>query len=195
MSDAPTYIYPPLDADPAALYQLFVTFMQASIAGWKSYSGELDDWIGRAVAGQAATLTELASDVATTIYRFFGANILGIQPYPAAVATGTITATVQDAVGYTIPAFTPMSFADGNGNLQDFETIADSIVPAGQTTLDGIAVQAITAGTSGNGCSGSAPVAPLTFITALTLDAPTANGTDAESDTDYLNRLAVTLTT
>lgn len=195
MSSAPTYIYPPLDSDPAALYQLFATFMASSIDNWKAYSGELDDWIARAVSGQVSTLTELASDVATTIYRYFGANILGVAPYPASVATSTITATVQDATGYTIPAFTPMSFADGNGNLQDFETLVDSIVPAGQTTLADIAVQAVTPGSGGNGCTGSAPVSPLTFVTGLTLDAPTANGTDAESDTAYLNRLTLTLTT
>lgn len=190
-----TYIYPPLDADPGALYQDAAAFMEANIPGWQSYSGELDDWILRADSSQAATLTELASDVATTIFRYFGANVLGIQPYAATTASGTATFTVQDATGYTIPALTQLTFPDSNGNQQGFETLTDTTIPSGQTTATAVAVQATVPGSASNGCSGATPQTPLTFVTAVTLNAATANGTDPEADTAYLNRLAQELTT
>jgi hypothetical protein len=90
-----------------------------------------------------------------------------------------------------------MSFPDASGQLQGFETTADVTVPNGSTTATSVFVQAMTPGSLGNGCSGSGDLdsTGITFITALTLSAPTANGTDAESDADYLNRLTSLFTT
>lgn len=195
---APTYIYPPIDADQGQLYQGFVTFMQANIPGWVPYSGQLDDWLARAFAGIQASLTELTSDVATSIYRYFGANIVNVPPLDATSSVGTITITVQDANGpYVIPAFTQMSFPDASGTLQGFETTVDVTVANGSTTATGVFVTAMTAGSSGNGCSGAGDLdsTGITFITGLTLSALTANGTDAELDSDYLNRLTALFTT
>jgi hypothetical protein len=172
--------------------------MQTWIPGWKPYSGELDDWLGRVFAGIQASLSELASDVSTQIYRYFGANIVNVQPNDATPAVGTITITVQDVNGpYVIPAFTQMSFPDASGQLQGFETTTDVTVPNGSTTATSVFVQAMTPGSLGNGCSGSGDLdsTGITFVTALTLSAPTANGTDAESDADYLNRLTSLFTT
>jgi hypothetical protein len=195
---APTYIYPPLESDPGQLYDGFKAFMQANIPGWIPYSGQLDDWLARAFTGIQASLTEVASDVATSIYRYFGANIVNVPPFDATSAVGTITITVQDANGpYLIPAFTQMSFPDASGTLQGFETIADVTVPNGSTTATSVFVQAMTPGSSGNGCSGSGDLdsTGITFITSLALSALTANGTDAESDPAYLNRLTALFTT
>jgi hypothetical protein len=195
---APNYIYPPIESDPGALYKGFQDFMQTWIPGWKPYSGELDDWLGRVFAGIQASLSELASDVSTQIYRYFGANIVNVQPDDATPSVGTITITVQDVNGpYTIPAFTQMSFPDASGQLQGFETTTDVTVPNGSTTATNVFVQAMTPGALGNACSGSGDLdsTGITFVTALTLSAPTANGTDAESDADYLNRLTSLFTT
>jgi hypothetical protein len=171
--------------------------MQAWIPGWQPYSGELDDWLARAFAGIESSLTELASDVSTQIYRWFGANIVNVPPYDAVSATGTITITVQDTAGYTIPAFTEMSFPDGSGQLQGFETTADVVIPSGSSSATGVFVQAMTPGSSGNGCSGSGALdtTSITFITGLTLAATTNNGNDAESDAAYLDRLTALFTT
>jgi hypothetical protein len=148
--------------------------------------------------GIQASLSELASDVSTQIYRYFGANIVNVQPNNATPAVGTINITVQDVNGpYVIPAFTQMSFPDASGQLQGFETTADVTVPNGSTTATSVFVQAMTPGSLGNGCSGSGDLdsTGITFITALTLSVPTANGTDAETDADYLNRLTSLFTT
>lgn len=195
---APTYIYPPITSDPTSLYQQFVTYMQSQIPGWQPYSGELDDWLARAFAGIQATLSELASDVTTQIFRYFGAYLINLPPYDATSSTGTVTIQVKDANGpYDIPAYTQMSFPDPSGQLQGFETLSDVTVPNGQTEVTGVPVAAMTAGSAGNGCSGNGDLdsTGITFITGLTLEAATDNGTDAEADADYLNRLAQTMTT
>lgn len=195
---APSYIYPPVDSDQGALYQGFVDFMQSWIPGWQPYSGELDDWLGRVFTGIQASLSDLTSDVTTQIYRYFGANIVKVPPLDATSSTSTITITVQDANGpYTIPAFTQMSFPDASGQLQGFETTVDVTVPHGSTTATGVLVQAMTPGSAGNGCSGAGDLdsTGITFITGLTLETATANGTDAEADADYLNRLTSLFTT
>lgn len=194
----PQYIYPPIDADSGALYQGFVTFMQANIPGWQPYSAELDDWLGRVFVGIQASLTELTSDVATSIFRWFGANIVSVPPLDATAATGLITITVQDTAGYTVPAFTQVSFSDGSGNLQGFETTTDTVIAPSSSSATNVFVQAMTPGSAGNNCSGTGDLdgsAPITFITGLDMTTASSGGTDAENDADYLNRLAATFTT
>lgn len=193
-----TYIYPPIDANPADLYAGFQAYMQENIPGWVPYSGKLDDWLGRVFSGIAAQLMEITSDVATSIFRYFGAFIVNVPPIAASPAVGAITITVQDTVGYTIPAFTQMSFADATGTLQGFETVTDTVIAPASSTALNVFVQAMTPGAAGNGCTGSGDLdqsTPLTFITALTLNAATTSGTDDEDDTVYLNRLTALFST
>jgi hypothetical protein len=193
-----TYIYPPIDSDPTVLYNGFVAFMQEWIPGWEPFSGELDDWLARAFTGIAAQLQEITSDVATSIYRYFGAFIVNVPPHDASPASGTVTITVQDTAGYTIPAFTHFSFPDTTGNLQGFQTLTDTVIPNGSSSAASVLVQAMTAGSAGNGCSGAGSLdqsTPITFITGLSLAASSSGGTDAEDDATYLTRLTNLLTT
>lgn len=192
-----TYLYPPVTSDPGQLYDNFVAYMQTYIPGWKPYSGELDDWLARAFTVIGAQLMEIESDVTTSIYRYFGAYILNFPPYPATPAIGSVTVTVVDSAGYTIPAYTGMSFPDASGNLQGFEVLQDVVIPAGSTSAT-ITVQAIVAGSAANGCSGSGDLdasTPITFITGLSMAASSNGGNDAEEDQAYLNRLTQLMTT
>ena len=193
----PTYIYPPVTTNPGQLYDDFTAYMQAWIPGWKPYSGELDDWLARAFTVIGAQLMEIESDVATSIFRYFGAFILNYPPYAATSATGTVAITVIDNAGYTVPAYTSFSFRDASGNLQGFETLTDTVIAPGSTTAV-ITVQAMTPGSAGNGCSGSGDLdssTPITFITGLSMAASSNGGNDAEEDSAYLDRLATLLTT
>lgn len=193
-----TYIYPPLDANPTNLYDDFKTYMQANIPGWVPYSGELDDWLARAFTAIAAQLTEITSDVATSIFRYFGAFVVGFPPFDALPASSTITIVAQDSAGYTIPAFTQMSFPDATGVLQGFETLTATVIAPASTTAPSVTVQAMTPGSAGNGCTGAGDLdgsTPLTFLSYLTLNSPTTGGVDAEDDQTYLNRLASLFTT
>ncbi len=191
----PTYIVPPLDSNPDDLYQGFVTYMQTVIPGWEPYSGELDDWLGRAFSGIAAQLTEISTDVATSVYRYFGANIVNVPPIAAQPAVAITTWTAQDTTGYTIPAFTQFTLTDPTGNQQGFETTANVVIPNGQSVATNVVVYAAVPGSDANGSSGAAANVPLAFITGVTTTTAAANGTDDEDDTTYLNRLTATFLT
>lgn len=189
------YIYPPLDANPTDLYTGFTLFMQANIPGWVPYSGELDDWLARAFAFIASQLTEITSDVATSIFRYFGAFIVNVPPIAAQPAQTLTTWTMQDTAGYTIPAFSQLTLTDGFGNQQGFETSVSTVIPNGTATASNVQVVATVAGTAGNGCSGAGGNISLAFVSGVATASPTSEGLDDEEDAVYLSRLATTFRT
>lgn len=192
-----TYIYPPLDSDPNTLYQGFVTFMQANIPGWTPFSGELDDWLARAFTAIAAQLTEITTDVANAIFRYFGAFIVNVPPIAAQPAQALTTWTMQDNAGYTIPAFTQFTLTDPTGAQQGFETTVTTVIPNGSTSATNVLAIATVAGSAANGCVGPAQNVPLAFVPTggvVTLS-PTAQGLDDEDDAVYLDRLTTTFQT
>jgi len=190
-----TYIYPPLDSNPTDLYQGFVAFMQANIPGWVPYSGELDDWLARAFSAIASQLTEITTDVATSVYRYFGANIVNVPPIAAQPAQTLTTWTMQDNAGYTIPAFTQLTLTDPTGSQQGFETLADVVVPNGSTTATDVLISATVPGSASNGCAGAGANIGLAFVTSVATTSPTSQGSDDEDDLAYLSRLTTTFQT
>jgi hypothetical protein len=190
-----TYIYPPLDSDPNVLYQGFVTFMQANIPGWVPFSGELDDWLARAFTAIAAQLTEITTDVANAIFRYFGAFIVNVPPIAAQPAQTLTTWTMQDNAGYTIPAFTQFTLTDPTGAQQGFQTTVSTVIPNGSTTATNVLAVATVAGSAANGCVGPAQNIPLAFVSSAVTLSPTSEGLDDEDDPVYLDRLTTTFQT
>lgn len=189
------YIYPPLESNPSDLYDGFKVYMQASIPGWVPYSGELDDWLARAFTFVASQLTEITSDVATSIFRYFGAFIVNLPPIAAQPAQTLTTWTMQDTAGYTVDAYTQFTLTDALGNQQGFETTTTFTVPNGNSTATGIPVFAIEPGIAGNDCTGSAQNITLAFVSSIATATPTAQGSDDEDDATYLSRLAANFRT
>lgn len=190
-----TYIYPPLDSDPNTLYQGFVTFMQANIPGWVPFSGELDDWLARAFTAIAAQLTEITTDVANAIFRYFGAFIVNVPPIAAQPAQTLTTWTMNDNAGYTIPAFTQFTLTDPTGAQQGFQTTVDTVIPNGSTSATNVLAVATVAGVAANGCVGPAQNVPLAFVSSVATLSPTSQGEDDEDDAVYLDRLTTTFQT
>ena len=189
------YIYPPLDQAPSDLYQQFVNTMQGFIPDWQPQSGNLDDWIAQAFSGIAAQLAEISTDVATSIYRYFGANIAGLPPVSAVQAQGLTNWVATDTAGYTIPAGTHLVFTDASGNTQGFSTVSAATISPGASGVNGVAVIADNAGSAGNNITGTAQlVAPLAWVSSVSLSSPTTGGSDAEDDDAYLNRLKLLYT-
>jgi hypothetical protein len=190
-----TYIYPPLDSDPNTLYQGFVTFMQANIPGWTPFSGELDDWLARAFTAIAAQLTEITTDVANAIFRYFGAFIVNVPPIAAQPAQTLTTWTMQDSAGYTIPAFTQFTLTDPTGAQQGFQTTVDTVIANGTSSATNVLAVATVAGSAANGCVGPAQNVPLAFVSSVATLSPSAQGLDDEDDAVYLDRLTTTFQT
>lgn len=194
---ADTYITLPIETDPEDVLNDAYEMMQTLIPGWQPANGNLDVWLLQAIASIASESRDVASEVSKSIFRWFGANLVGIPPIDATSAYGNTTWTMVDNLGHTIPAGTQVTMADTTGTDYAFETQQDIIVYAGSTATAAGAVQIVAAdveyGASANGLTNPVDLLdPLAFITSITITAPTVGGQDAESDDDYLDRLAAT---
>lgn len=193
------YITLPVDTDPQDILNDAYTFIQTVIPGWTPSDGHLDVWLLQSIASVASESRDVASAVTRSIFRWYGAYLIGLPPIDATAATSTTTWTMVDNQGYLIPAGTQVGIIDPDGNIIPFETTDDvSVYPGSTATAVGaVTIQASDPGADGNaiGTAGSQInlIDPLAFVDTVTLEAVTSGGQDAESDDAYLNRLSAQL--
>jgi len=189
------YIRIPLEVNSSVLSQQVFDYISAQAPNWLPQEGNLDVWIVRAVSSQAAENRNIASDVQDNIFRYFGANLVGVQPIDATPANGTTTWTMVDSLGHTIPAGTLVGVPDQVGNIQSFYVMYDVVVPAGNTATSAgqVVIHAVVPGTSGSALGGAGSqvvlIDVLDYVQSIVLTAPTAGGVDDETDSVYLDRL------
>lgn len=184
------YIRSPVPQDPDELLALMYDYLRTNISGWEPSDGNLDVLIMEIMSQIGAQTGEVASDTQTDIFRWFGANLVGIAPEEATAATGLTTWTMIDNAGYTIPAGTNIAL-DNAGELISFQTVSDVVISPGSTSAAGVDIIAVEGGTDGNDLSGTAQLLdPLDYVATITTDAATSGGTDDEEDDVYLDRLA-----
>jgi hypothetical protein len=191
------YIVLPIDTDPIDVLDDAYSYMQNVIPGWTPSDGQLDAQILQSQASIASESRDVASAVSKSIFRWFGATVLNIQPIDATAASSSVTFTTIDSLGYTIFSGTQVGIDDIQNVSQGFVTVADLQIPPGSTTGHTNIVALIPGADGSNlGTIGGAVelLDPLDFISTVTLDAVTTGGVDAESDDDYLNRLSAELT-
>lgn len=176
-------------------------YLQSKFPGWTPSEGQLDTAIIEAVMGEIGDLIQLAASVPDGIFRAFGAQLFNLQPLDASSASTTSTWFLTDNAGHTIAAGTQVSIKDADGNEVAFVVLADVVVPAGntQTTAGQVTLIAVTPGaaSSGIGSIGGAAtlIDSITWVDHITIAAATAGGQDAETDQQYMDRLALELTT
>lgn len=186
----PEYIVYPIDTDPEDLAQLAYDELESSVPGWEAHEGNFETLLIAALSRIAADLRDVASDVPTSIFRYFGASIMGISPSVGAAAEATTTWTMVDNSGYTIPSGTLVGIPSATG-LVAFEVTSDISVPNGSTTATGVTIRAVEIGTEPNGLNTTPQlIDSLTYVSSVALDAAVADGVDPETDDDYLLRLA-----
>jgi uncharacterized phage protein gp47/JayE len=191
-----SYIPVPVDTTPTDLASEAFDYLEGKVPGWTPANGNLESWMIEALATIAAELRELTALVPESIFAYYGSTILGLPPNPAVQATALTTWTAVDNAGYTVSAgtvvaITPPAATEGYG----FFVAADTVIPAGQTTLAGVECHALEAGAAASGITGDVVVIDsLVFISTVTLDQPTSGGQDAETDDAYLSRLSALLT-
>ena len=193
----PDYIDVPISTDPQDILDDVYTFLQTQIPGWTPAAGNLDVWLAMSLSSAAAETRDVASAVPTSIFRYYGATLIGLAPIDATPSTTTTNWTMVDNAGYTIEAGTQVAIAASGNILVPFVTLNDVIIPSGSTTVSGVTIQSVNTGadTAGLGAV-SGPVQlldPLAFVSSITQVAVTTGGVDAESDSDYLTRLATYL--
>lgn len=183
------YVYPPVEVNPAEVKQRFNEFMEVEFPGWQPDPTELDDRLGFFFAQEAATLNETLSDAATSIFRWFGAEIAGVPPIEAKSAKGLTTWVFSNETHEAIPVGTALIFVDATGKRQTFETTAE--IAKNVKEAKGVPIQAVIPGAEGNEITGTASelVTPFNFIVEVKLQEATSEGLNAETDAAYLARL------
>lgn len=191
----PDYIVPPLTTEPDDLAAEAFAYLEDAIPGWLPSPPNLEAWLVESLSQLAGELMDVASAVPPEIFAYFGSSVLGLPPQLATPATATTHWTMADDLGYTVLAGTLIGIPAAGDELLGFATQEDFTVPVGQTTAAGIVVVAEDAGADGNGLTGAPElVDAFDFVVDISLDAPTAGGTDGETTDEYLTRLRGLLT-
>jgi len=195
------YVNTPTETDPDALAQDSFDYLETKMAGWKPSDGQLDTWLIAAIARMIATLNETLTDVQTSIFRYFGAQVIGLPPQEAVAATANTTWKLEDSLGHTIPQETAVAITMPGGEKVPFETRATYVVLPGkaETGAGEVQIAALEPGKEGTnlGTAGTKIELLDQFAwvkeTGIELTGATAGGQDAEEDGAYLNRLVAEL--
>jgi uncharacterized phage protein gp47/JayE len=179
------YIDLPIETDPEALKDDAIEYLTAAFPGWQAAAGNLEVVLIEAIAEMATEQAEVASSVPSAIFRAFGQKTVGIDPIDGVQAIGVTSWTLSDTLGHTIPAGTYLVLGD-----VAFQTSEEVTVPIGVSSAT-VNIVAVDPGEAGNGLTGAATlVDTLAYVTAVTVTGSTSGGVDAETDDEYLARLA-----
>ena len=187
------YIEFDVETDPGDLEELAYDFLRAHFADWEPNEGNFDTRAIQAHARIAAEEMDIVVDVPKAIFRYFGSALANLPPVDATFATVASTWTAIDTAGYTITAGTLVGLRAAGDELKVFEVVSDvTILPGASVTTAGeVLLQATEEGSASNALSGDVElVDPLSWVSSIAAVGSSTGGTDAESDDDYLDRLA-----
>lgn len=190
MSD---YIQLPITQNPDDIAESMYTRMTEFVPGWEPADGNLDVWIMQTTARIVADLAEIATDVPDTIFRFFGERILQVPFKDPTNAYFTATVTAVDDQGYTLPGATNIGVRRSHGDLVAFQSVGDTVIPPGDTSVTDVLFVAIEGGAETSGLDTSIPnirmIDPLPWVSSIEGDAITVGGEDGEDEDEYMDRL------
>lgn len=188
------YIEVPIETDPDDLATEALTALMAAFpeGEWSPSDASLEVWYIQVLARMVAEARDVGSAVPTSIFRWYGRNLIRLDPIDAAPANVATTWTMIDAQGYTIEEGTVAAFRTAGDELVPFvvrETF--SVSPGATTTLPGaVILEAVDPGAEPNGLLGTMEVVDaLAFVATITAVGTSSGGVDPESDDEYLDRL------
>ena len=202
-----SYIQLPITVDADALTQQALSNLASYFPGWVPREGNLEVAIIEQVALLAAEAATAASDVPSVIFESFG-TLVGITPiagnYEQIQVTWTLASPATGA-GYQIPSGTIAGFY-WQGAAYQFETIQDYTIANGSSSMN-LIMQSVAQGAvydlDALAANSSFNVNQYLTLTAqdilvstiLIISTPSTlptltRGTDAETSSAYLNRLA-----
>jgi hypothetical protein len=166
--------------------------MRDAFDGWEASDGHVETVLLEGNAEIASDVAYSMSGVGPEVFRYFGRSLVGITPVEATLATGTTLWTATDDSGRTIPDGTQLMAPNLiDGTPTPFRVVGDWTIEAGNTTLAAVPVEAVEEGADANGIEvGADLIDPLDGILSVAFEAPTAGGTDRETDDAYRNRLS-----
>jgi hypothetical protein len=188
------YIELPLVADPDALTEIGVEYMEGSIDGFELRPGNVETVLLESSSQIGAEIIDQVSLVAPSIFAYIGQSLYGISIQGSVPATATATVTfAADVPAVMLPAGSLISAPSPAGSPVAFATDDDLVAPALGGTLT-VGVTALEGGSTGNGAFGlSELIDVIDGVTSIAVDG-SIGGVDAESADEYLDRLADGLT-
>lgn len=180
------------DTQPKDIYDAAVLYAQTAVPEWTPISGSVEDAIIQAGAYYAGYLGGAINRVTDGVLEGL-LKLLNIDRTLGVAPTGSITITVIDSLGYTIPAGTRFGYLDTsdptNPILYSFDTTLDLTIPQGSTSgvvdIVGTGLMkypTLSSGTSLQLYSAVSSVQSASLAGALNV------GADAETDSEYLAR-------
>jgi hypothetical protein len=179
---AESFIDVPFTSDAATLRDQAKQRLADEWTGWQGNDGDLEVVVIEAVAPMAQNAVETAAKVPPAAFRTILSRLHGVDPLVGSPATTTVSMLFTDSDPHTVPAGFEIQI-DGVA----FATDTDA---TGTSSVTGVPVTATVVGQVGNDLVGTtvAPAGGLAFLSDITVDAPTADGVDPESDEDYESR-------
>jgi hypothetical protein len=189
----PDYINPsPPPTDPDEIAQAAFERVRLTFPNYDPRESQMATIVMVALAFRAAEIADLVPLIPKSIFRWFGANVIGLPPEDGGPAQATVTIFVRDDAGYTIDSDTVLSIEDDQGDTHLFSLDSDTVIPAGATSVSNVTVTALDDGEEANGITGgpTALVEALDYVISVTQQGTSNGGTEAEDDNTYLNRLS-----
>ena len=189
-SDAAAFVQLPMTTDEQTLADDAIEALRAAWPDWEPNDGDIEVVQIEALAAMFANAAQLASQMGEAALIAYGTKLLGIPYNTGTPATTTVEFTVEDAIGYTIPASSQLAI-DGYA----FDVTNDVVFVANGDTSQSALVTAAENSSSYNGLVGAnvVGVSLPAFVTNITVDAPTLGGVDPQSDDDYAGDLSTEL--
>lgn len=188
-------IFPVIETDASELYSIGMDRIVELEPGFDpDVIGSPESWLLEAVAEIASEVQTAASTVPEAIFRHFGETMLGLQLVEGVPSTASITVTCGDSLGHTIYEGTSfLLYLDGE-IAYEFECAGDIVIAFGDTAATfTVTCTTATSDANGSGVAGVELVDSLPFVSSVELDTAAVDGTDAETDAAYVERLADTL--
>jgi hypothetical protein len=135
----------------------------------------------------------LTADIAAAIFREYGRKLANVTPIDGAPATATTTWVLSDTDGHVIPFGTLVGYRRTGDEIWGFATVEEVVVDLGEDTALDVVVEATVTGSGYNGVADTTVlelIDGIAWVESVTLTSATAGGVDAETDDEYLDRLA-----
>jgi hypothetical protein len=190
----------PLETEPSALSSEAFAWLRGQ-PGWEQWAADpanFDAALIFANALMAAEVRDLAANVPDGIFRRFG-QLAGVDPIEAVAATVTATVTAIDSLGYTLEAGTVFGLRATGDTLYTFAVDDDVVIGPTETVSAAFTMTAQEPGEGPNDLGGVAVelVGPLDrvlpWISSAATQTTVTGGSDAETVSEYLDRLSVEL--
>jgi hypothetical protein len=191
------YIEAPIETDATALQTEAFDFIRTRWPEWSPDDGNLEAWLIAASSRLIADAMDVGSAVPVAIFRYYGDRVLNVPPIDetSSVVSSTWVLPTNPS-GRTIEAGTQVVITNADDDTFTFEVVDDVFLATdvlttapGAVLLRSVDTGADTEGLGGNGVVVQ-PADSLNWVTSITLTGATVGGQDAESDTDYLDRLS-----